>query len=394
MSIVPPCLGVAEAGGDHPYTCKNCLKQLRDLKDHLRKKKKKAVYGETHSRIGRRGFCTSYARVNEQRRAFEKEKIDKKRAEKLNSGLLNVVRTHREWEEVLGESVENQDDVKFILDLVGLFKGNIAKEHPIQITVMKNLVGKLKSKNNHKYLDIVKDISTLHKNRLGERNYSILADIFGLCGKTTASSHGRSEKLFPGLNEAALEKACNVYSDMPVIECSDEARALRYLEARKSIDGGVELVGRCFDPSVENWDRESLQIPRRGENNALDEFCALKHLIEDLVSNDLLSKSVSIHHFSSLTSVSKPNVIHCLWPTPNTGYKSIHLLKYLEHLRRLANFKPNGCLRKNPLNLMGFSTDSAGFSLAASLISMTPSESQVEAGIYFLRLGIDDRYDR
>lgn len=39
---------------------------------------------------------------------------------------------------------------------------------------------------------------------------------------------------------------------------------------------------------------------------------------------------------------------------------------------------------------MGFSTDAAGFSLAASLISMTPSESQVEAGIYFLRLGIDD----
>ena len=39
---------------------------------------------------------------------------------------------------------------------------------------------------------------------------------------------------------------------------------------------------------------------------------------------------------------------------------------------------------------MGFSTDAAGFSLAASLISVTPSESQVEAGIYFLRLGIDD----
>ena len=39
---------------------------------------------------------------------------------------------------------------------------------------------------------------------------------------------------------------------------------------------------------------------------------------------------------------------------------------------------------------MGFSTDSAGFSLAASLISMTPSESQVDAGICFLRLGLDN----
>ena len=78
-----------------------------------------------------------------------------------------------------------------------------------------------------------------------------------------------------------------------------------------------------------------------------------------------------------------------MWPTPNTGYKSTHLLKYLEHLRRLAHFKPNGCMREKTLNLLGFSTDSAGFSLAASLISMTPSESQVEAGIYFLRLGVD-----
>jgi len=174
---------------------------------------------------------------------------------------------------------------------------------------------------------------------------------------------------------------------MPVIGCSDEARALRYLEACKSIDGGVELVGRWFDPSVENWDHESLEIPRGGTNNALDEFCALKHLIKELVRNDLVSKSVSIHNFSPLTSVAKPNVIHCLWPTPNTGYKSIHLLKYLEHLRRLANFKPSGCLRKNPLNLMGFSTDSAGFSLAASLISMTPSESQVQAGYLFSEAG-------
>ncbi len=389
MSIVPPCLGVADANGNHPYTCKNCSKQLRDLKDHLRKKKK-AVYGETDNRIGRVGFRASYSRVNEQKQALEKEKINRKRAEKLTSSLLNVVRTHKEWEEVLGESVENQDDVKFILDLVGLFKGNIAKNHPVQLTVMKNLVGKLKSKNNHKYLDIVKDISTLHKNRLGERNYSILADIFGLCGKTTASSHGGSEKLYPGLNEAALEKACDVYSDMPVIECSDEARALRYLEARKSIDGGVELVGRCFDPSVENWVNQTLQIPKTGENGAPDDFSALKHLVEDLVNKDLLSKSVSVHHFSSLTSVSVPNVVHCLWPTPNKGYKSVHLLKYLENLRRLTVFKPNGCVRKKPLNLMGFSTDSAGFSLAASVISMTPSESQVEAGIYFLRLGVDD----
>ena len=207
------------------------------------------------------------------------EKHRRKRAEKLSNGLLRVVRTHKDWEEVLVESVDNQDDAKFILDLVGLFKENIAREYPVQITVIKNLVGKLKSKNNHRYLDIVKDISSLHKNRLGERNYSIMADIFGLCGKTTASLNSGSNKLYPGLNEAALEQACDVYSNMPVIECSDEARALRFLGPRKSIDGGVELVGRCFDPSVENWGHQCLRIPRKSGNGDLDDFCALKTLI-------------------------------------------------------------------------------------------------------------------
>ena len=46
MSIVPPCLGVADAHGNHPYTCVNCAKQLRDLKENLRKRKS-AVYGQS-----------------------------------------------------------------------------------------------------------------------------------------------------------------------------------------------------------------------------------------------------------------------------------------------------------------------------------------------------------
>ena len=159
------------------------------------------------------------------------------------------------------------------------------------------LVGKLKSKNNPRYLDIVKDISSLHKNRLGERNYSVMADIFGLCGKTTASLNSRSTKLYPGLNEAALEKACDAYSNMPVIECSDEARAFRYLEPQKSIDGGVELVGRCLDPSVENWGRQCLRIPRNSGNRDLDDFSALRSLVENLVSNNLLAKCFCTQFF-------------------------------------------------------------------------------------------------
>ena len=106
MSIVPPCLGVADAYGNHPYTRVNCAEQLRDLKENLRKRKS-VVYGQSDHRIGKVGFRTSYAHVNEQREALKMEKHRRKRAEKLSSGLLGVVRTHKDWEEVLVESVDN-----------------------------------------------------------------------------------------------------------------------------------------------------------------------------------------------------------------------------------------------------------------------------------------------
>lgn len=43
---------------------------------------------------------------------------------------------------------------------------------------------------------------------------------------------------------------------------------------------------------------------------------------------------------------------------------------------------------KIPLALLGFSTDSAGFSLHASVTSITPTELHVKEGVFFLRLGI------
>ena len=37
----------------------------------------------------------------------------------------------------------------------------------------------------------------------------------------------------------------------------------RYLQAMKSGNGEVILVGKSFDPNIEKWDEEVLCIPRR-----------------------------------------------------------------------------------------------------------------------------------
>ena len=80
------------------------------------------------------------------------------------------------------------------------------------------MVGKLKSKNNHHYIETIKDISALHKNKLRTRNYQILADIFKLASASSARNHFKNDlKYFPGFNEGALDRARKVYSGLPVM---------------------------------------------------------------------------------------------------------------------------------------------------------------------------------
>ena len=98
----------------------------------------------------------------------------------------------------------------------------------------------------------MKDISAMHRNKLGTRNYSILADVFGFVSPSTCDMHVKTElKLKPGVNHDAIEKSVAVYQSQPVTECSDEARALRFIDARLSEDGVVELLGNCFDADMD-----------------------------------------------------------------------------------------------------------------------------------------------
>ena len=47
-------------------------------------------------------------------------------------------------------------------------------------------------------------------------------------------------------------------------------------------------------------------------------------------------------------------------------------------------------MRKEPIHLLGYSTDSAGFSLSAAVHLMTPRAEETSNGLYYLGLGVDD----
>ena len=334
-----------------------------------------------------KGFRSDYAKHGEELKAFKLSEKAKKEISETSSSLMNLVNKPKSWSDLLLESCLKGDEAKLVEDLVNLFRSGVSQSNPVQVTVLRNLV----SKNNTKYVDIIKDLSALHKNRLGLKNYALLADIFGLPSGTTASKQVKSIRLEPGFNIDAIERAISQYEGLPVIECSDEARALRFIEPRLDKNGSLELIRQCWNPNVDTWDNQVLKVPKVDyEKGDVDEFSALKRLVEQLINSDSLAKSVSLHNFTALCSTEKPDVAHCMWPTPNSGYKATHLLKFLEKLRWLSFYNQNGSPRRKPLALIGFSTDSAGFSLHASVISMTPTERHVKEGVFFLRLGIQE----
>ena len=147
---------------------------------------------------------------------------------------------------------------KLVIDLLVL----VNQPKTLQFEVLKNLIGKMKSKTNHRYTSIIKDISALHKNRLGQTNYSLFEDLLGLCSKTTASLHAFSDALEIAINLKVIDKAVRMYNKGPVIECSDEARTLRFVSFCK-MSGIVELVGEFWDADINNWKNCKRQIPKK-----------------------------------------------------------------------------------------------------------------------------------
>jgi len=69
------------------------------------------------------------------------------------------------------------------------------------------------------------------------------------------------------------------------------------------------------------------------------------------------------------------------------------LLKYWEKLRRQCYYTATGEIRENPIGLLTYSTDSAGFSLSAANKLMRATKEEVQDGVVFLGLGVEgERY--
>ena len=71
-SLEPPCKGEASSHGEHPYTCTNCFRQLRDLKNTLQHRRSGSL-DDKANRLALKGFNKRYARRGEMMNALEKE---------------------------------------------------------------------------------------------------------------------------------------------------------------------------------------------------------------------------------------------------------------------------------------------------------------------------------
>ena len=295
-SLDPRCLSFVYKAGEHLFTCKNCHKQLHDLKNVTRKRKK-ATYevGSNKTRVGLKGFRNEYAKHGEELEALKQSQSAKKESEEKSNALIKELNKPQKWTDLLLQSCLNGVEAKLVEDLVKLLQTGVSVIQTgvsvIQITVIRNLVSKLKSKNNTKYVEIIKDLSAMHKNRLGLKYYALLADIFGLPSGTTVFQRAKCISMNPGINMDAIERAITEYEGVPVIECSNEARAFRFLEPRLDRNETLELMGTSWNPDVSTWDNQVLKRARIDrEKGDVDEFSALKRLVDDLIESDSLAR--------------------------------------------------------------------------------------------------------
>ena len=249
-SLDPPCLGKASLVGNHPYTCENCWKQRIDLINLLKRRENAKLLTEG-SRVGASGFRKTYA--SQQEAEFKLDKVTQEilQLKRENKSLQRFCYDRKSWEEMLSEACDSCNEEKLVIDLLALL---VQSPKTLQLEVLKNLIGKMKSGSNYRYTYMIKDISAIHKNRPRQTNYSILQDLIGFCGKAIAVAHAFKDQLQPGINHNVIAKVSNVCYKEPVIECSDEARTLQFLSPCNS--GRVaELVGECWDPDIDKWSK-------------------------------------------------------------------------------------------------------------------------------------------
>jgi len=173
-SLDPPCSGKPSGNINHPFTCDNCYNLQHYLLDLHKKRSRAKLTQKGEGRVGKRGFRLDCATQTEL-----KEKLHTITSEKRNLEKTVVTRMQQRdvlsWEEMLHNSCKHGYQEKLIVDLLALFREDIDVKKPVQVTVLTNLVGKLKGNVNHKYIPLIKMIAKLHKTRLGETNYDLMS---------------------------------------------------------------------------------------------------------------------------------------------------------------------------------------------------------------------------
>ena len=64
---------------------------------------------------------------------------------------------------MLQESCEEKYQEKLTVDLLHLFKEDIDQTNPVQVTIMRNLVGKLRRGVNNRFVPLMKTIGKMRK---------------------------------------------------------------------------------------------------------------------------------------------------------------------------------------------------------------------------------------
>ena len=154
------------------------------------------------------------------------------------------------------------------------------------------MISKLEKGNNHHYVGLVKEISSLSKNELSSAKYSLLGNIFGPSRETTASKHSTQLRLDPGLNMDFIDHAAITLKGLHVNEASDGARCLRKFGLRKLNNKEVVLLGNEWNPDVNTWYEQNIRIPWK-DPKYKDPSGAMKSLTDLLIKDEKLDGTFS-----------------------------------------------------------------------------------------------------
>jgi len=170
-SIHPPCTGTASSTGNHPFTCPNCQSHLSHLKDLIRKRQNSALRKED-GRLSARGMRNDYLTKGELQKKIQLDKNEVRILKGKTKELEQKLQDAESWANELYQASSDED--KFQVALEHLLKEDTLSQNPVQIDVIRNLVGKLKQGRNHHFDERTKQIGRMFQGWLGNSHYGVL----------------------------------------------------------------------------------------------------------------------------------------------------------------------------------------------------------------------------